>query len=304
MEDYPLSLIDFEKRFSTEEDCRDYLFQLRWPNGFICPRCNNQKAWPISTFHYECSNCNYQVSVIAGTIFHKTHKPLTIWFRVIWWFTGQKNGASALNLQRMLGLKSYSTAWTWLHKLRRAMVTPGRNLLYGIVEADETYIGGVKPGKRGRGAEGKVPVFIGAEVIETKIGRIRLQRIPDASASSLENAIERNIRIGSIIRTDDWNGYNNLNSIGYIHEVVRPTSELKENLLPSCNRVASLLKRWILGTLQGSVSEKHLDYYLDEFTFRFNRRTSTHRGKLFYRLLQNAVQIEPITFNQIVNKNI
>ena len=154
MEDYPKTLIEFEARFSSEENCRDYLFQLRWPDGFCCPRCNHKKAWPISTVLFQCASCNYQISVIAGTIFHGTHKSLTLWFRTIWWFTGQKNGASALGLKRVLGLGSYKTAWAWLHKLRRAMVTPGRNRLSGIIEVDESYIGGAKPGKRGRGAEG------------------------------------------------------------------------------------------------------------------------------------------------------
>ena len=202
----------------------------------------------------------------------------------------------------MLGF-SYPTAWAWLHKLRRAMVTPGRNLLSGIIEADEAYIGGKRPGKRGRGAEGKSLVFIGTEVNESCIGRIRLQRIPDASAQSLEDAINKNIKAGSTIQTDGWRGYVNLNSIGYTHEVVRKDADIGDNLLPSCHRVSSLLKRWLLGTHQGAVSHKHLDYYLDEFTFRFNRRTSKHRGKLFVRLLENAVQIEPIPFTKIVRND-
>jgi transposase-like protein len=303
MENYPKTLIEFENSFSTEENCRDYLFQLRWPNGFICPRCNYTKAWPVGEVLYQCAQCNYQISVIAGTIFHGTHKPLTIWFRTIWWLTGQKNGASALGLKRMLGLGSYQTAWSWLHKLRRAMVTPGRNLLSGIVEADETHIGGEKSGKRGRGAEGKALVLICTEIYNSRIGRIRLQRIPDASATSLENAIKNNISQASIIKTDGWNGYNHLNSLGYIHEIVRKEANLGDNLLPSCHRVASLLKRWLLGTHQGAVSHRHLDYYLDEFTFRFNRRTSKHRGKLFYRLLQNAVLIDQVTYKQLVKSN-
>jgi len=201
MEDYPLTLFEFEKRFSTEESCRNYLFQLRWPDGFRCPRCSNHKSWPISTVQYQCSKCNYQVSVIAGTLFHGTRYPLTTWFRTIWWVVGQKNGASALGLKRMLGF-SYPTAWAWLHKLRRAMVTPGRNPLSGIIEVDETYVGGKKSGKRGRGADGKALVFIGAETNDSRIGRIRLQRIPDASGPSLEDAILKNIELGSTIQTD------------------------------------------------------------------------------------------------------
>jgi len=300
MEDYPKTLLEFEARFSTEESCRDYLYQLRWPDGFHCPNCHFEKAWPIGSTLFQCARCDYQISVIAGTIFHGTHKPLTLWFRTIWWLTGQKNGASALGLKRILGLGSYRTAWAWLHKLRRAMVTPGRNLLSGIIEVDETYIGGEKPGRRGRGAEGKSLVLIAAEIKDSKIGRIRLKRVPNASSESLDNAIEQAACEGSVIQTDGWSGYNQLESLGYIHEIVRKDSDIGDNLLPHCHRVAALLKRWLLGTHQGAVSHEHLDYYLDEFTFRFNRRTSSHRGKLFYRLLQNAVKIDPVPLKKLV----
>ncbi len=302
MEDYPETLMEFENRFSTDEDCRNYLFNLRWPTGFHCPRCGNDNAWPTSTVHYQCTSCNYQASVIAGTIFHKTRQPLTIWFRIIWWLVGQKNGASALGLQKIIGLKRYDTAWTWLHKLRLAMVTPGRNYLTGNIEVDEAYIGAKKPGKRGRGAEGKVLVFIAVEINNSKIGRIRLQVIADASAESLKDAIKRNIQPGSKIFTDGWKGYNQLTKIGYKHEIIRHDIDVGDNLLPSCNLVISLLKRWLSGTHQGSVSHKYFSYYLDEFTFRFNRRKSNHRGKLFYRLLENAVKVCPKTKKQIIQE--
>lgn len=301
MEDYPKTLSEFESRFSSEEACRDYLYRLRWPNGFHCPHCGHSKTWPVGTVLFQCARCDYQVSVIAGTIFHGTHKSLTIWFRAIWWLVGQKNGASALGLKNILGLGSYRTAWAWLHKIRRAMVTPGRNRLGGAIEVDETYVGGKKPGKRGRGAAGKALVVIAAEIDGKRIGRIRLRRVPDAAGESLEKAVQEAAEEKSVIRTDGWKGYNRLNDLGYIHEVVRDeAAELGEDLLPCCHRVAALLKRWLLGTHQGAVSHEHLDYYLDEFTFRFNRRTSRHRGKLFYRLLQNAVSVEPVTFRQMV----
>lgn len=300
MEDYPKTLLEFEARFSTEEDCRNYLYQLRWPNGFCCPRCGYEKAWPVSGDWFQCVGCDYKVSVISGTIFHGTHKSLTLWFRAIWWLTGQKNGASALGFQRILGLGSYQTAWAWLHKLRRAMVTPGRDRLSGVIEVDETYIGGEKPGKRGRGAEGKCLVVIAAEVKGSRIGRIRLRRVPDASGASLDEAVQEAAAQGSMIETDGWDGYSHLESLGYVHKIVRKDAEIGDNLLPSCHRVASLLKRWLLGTHQGAISHAHLDYYLDEFTFRFNRRTSRHRGKLFFRLLQNAVQVDPVSYHKIV----
>jgi len=299
MEDYPKTLLEFEARFSTEEDCRDYLYQLRWPNGFCCPRCGHEKAWAVSRDWFQCAGCDHKVSVISGTIFHGTHKSLTLWFRAIWWLTGQKNGASALGFQRILGLGSYQTAWVWLHKLRRAMVTAGRDRLSGVIEVDETYIGGEKPGKRGRGAEGKTLVVVATEIKGSRIGRIRLRRVPDASGTSLDEAVQRAAAQGSKIETDGWSGYSHLSSLGYVHEIVRKDADIGDNLLPHCHRIATLLKRWLLGTHQGAVRHEHLDYYLDEFTFRFNRRTSTHRGKLFFRLLQNAIQVDPVSYHQI-----
>lgn len=295
MEKYPRNLAEFESWFSSEHACRDYLYTMRWPNGFTCPRCDSLKAWPIGATLLECSGCHYQLSVTAGTIFQGSHKPLMTWFRAIWWITGQKNGASALGLKRMLGLGSYRTAWTWLHKLRRAMVRPGRDKLSGIVEVDETFIGGKKPGKRGRGAAGKVLVGIAVEDKEAEgLGRIRCGILKDASGDSLTTFVQDKVVGGSRIRTDEWGGYNRLSSMGYSHDLV------KKNDLKLAHLVASLLKRWLLGTHQGAVSPEHLSYYLDEYTFRFNRRTSTHRGMLFMRLLENAVQIEPVPHRQMI----
>lgn len=247
-----------------------------------------------------CAICQYQVSVKAGTIFQGSRLPLTMWFRAIWLVTSQKNGASAKGIQRILGLGSYETAWTWLHKLRRAMVRPRRDRLTGTIEVDETYIGGQKPGKHGRGAEGKALIVIAAQMDGKRIGRIRLKRVADASAESLEPAVEHAAAPGSEVRTDDWNGYNGLNGLGYIHKIVRKDANVGSNLLPHCNRMAALLKRWLLSTHQGAVSHEHLDYYLDEYTFRFNRRTSRYRGKLFYRLIQQAVAIEPVQYSDMV----
>ena len=295
MEKYPRNLAEFESWFSSEHACRDYLYTMRWPNGFTCPRCANLKAWPIGATLFECSGCHYQLSVTAGTIFQGSHKPLMTWFRAIWWITGQKNGASALGLKRILGLGSYRTAWTWLHKLRRAMVRPGRDKLSGIVEVDETFIGGKKPGKRGRGAAGKVLVGIAVEDKEDEgLGRIRCGILKDASGDSLTTFVRDKVVGGSRIRTDEWGGYNRLSSMGYSHDWVN------KNDLKLAHLVASLLKRWLLGTHQGAVSPEHLSYYLDEYTFRFNRRTSTHRGMLFMRLLENAVQIKPVPHRQMI----
>jgi transposase-like protein len=303
MEDYPKTLGEFEVRFSSEGACREYLLQLRWPQGVSCPRCECREVWETIRGLLVCASCSYHISVTAGTIFERTRKPLTLWFRTMWWVTSQKTGVSALGLQQVLGLGSYHTAWTWLHKLRRAMVRPGRDRLSGTLEVDETYVGGAKPGKRGRGASGKSLVVIATEVEGTHIGRIRLARVPDASAQSLEKVVQQTVLPGAVIHTDGWKGYGKLSALGYTHEVVRPTAEVGEDLLPHCHRVASLLKRWMIGTHQGAISHEHLDYYLDEYTFRFNRRTSRHRGKLFYRLVQQAVAIEPTAYKNMV-KNV
>ena len=300
MEDYPRTLGEFDARFGSEEACCAYLFQLRWPDGFVCPRCQATTAWGTKRALIVCGSCGYQASVTAGTIFEGTHKPLRMWFHAIWWVTSQKTGASALGLQRVLGLGSYYTAWTWLHKLRRAMVRPGRDRISGGVEVDESYIGGEKSGKRGRGAAGKALVVIAAQIDGTRIGRIRLRRVPDASAKSLEDAIREGVEPGSAVRTDGWKGYNGLDRIGYLHDVVREEADVGDSLLPRCHRVASLLKRWMMGTHQGAISPEHLDYYLDEYTFRFNRRTSRYRGKLFYRLIQQAVAVEASPYKTMV----
>ena len=212
-------MIEFEKRFNSEDACYSYLCQLRWPDGVACPRCNDkQRTWRTKRGLYHCKKCGYQVSITSGTIFHRTRKPLVLWFHAIWHITSQKYGANALGLMRVLGLGSYHTAWEWLHKLRRAMVRPGREKLSGIVEVDETYVGGDKIGKRGRGADGKSLVMVAVEIDnenKKKIGRIRLARVLDASSNSIDEFIDNNVEKGSVIQTDGWNGYNNLDSNGF-----------------------------------------------------------------------------------------
>ncbi len=300
---YPMKLEEFEKSFRTEKQCRDYLFKLRWENGYKCPHCEYNKYWQISEIKYKCQSCGYQTSVIAGTIFQDTHKSLTLWFRAIWYITSQKNGTSALGLQGVLGLGSYRTAWTWLHKLRRAMIRPGRDKLQGLIEVDETLIGAPsKGGKRGRGAENKVLVAIAVEINDKKIGRIRMSVIEDASSKSLHSFVDAVVEKGSIIITDGWSGYNGLSEKGYTQEVKIHKNDNPDTLLPHVHTVISLLKRWMLGTLQGACSKEHIGYYFDEYAFRFNRRKSKSRGMLFYRLLQNAVNMQPSTYDDIIAK--
>ena len=302
MEDFPRDLLEFESRFSTEEACREYLFRLRWPEGFCCPRCGGRKSWPKSDVLLQCSGCDYQVSVTAGTIFQDTRKPLKLWFRAAWWVTSQKNGASAMGLQRVLGLRSYKTAWTWLHKLRRAMVRPGRDRLTGRVEVDEAYVGGLEEGVRGRQTESKALIVVAAQEDGPGIGRIRMRHIQDASAESLVSFVQDSVEPGGVVLTDGWLGYEPLHRKGYDHEITFLKGDRKtpSELLPRVHRVIALLKRWLMGTHQGAVSLEHLEYYLDEFTFRFNRRKSRSRGKLFYRLLQQAVAIDPVPYKSMV----
>jgi transposase-like protein/ribosomal protein L37AE/L43A len=302
MEDYPRSIADFEARFSSEERCREYLVQLRWPAGFRCPRCGHDGAWKASATLWQCRRCDHQTSATSGTVFQGTRKSLRMWFWAMWYVTSQKNGASALGLQRVLGLGSYQTAWAWLHKLRRAMVRPGRDRLVGWIEVDETYVGGWEEGMKGRRRGEKSLVVIAAQAVGHGIGRIRMGVIPDASASSLHPFIEATVEPGSTIHTDGWQGYAGIDQKGYPREIspIRGRPREASKLLPRVHRVASLLQRWLLGTHQGAVEPQHLAYYLDEFTFRFNRRTSHSRGKLFYRLMQQAVATEATTYAAIV----
>jgi transposase-like protein len=302
-EDYPKTLLDLEQRFSTDEQCRAYLGALRWPEGFMCPSCGGRKAWPAQRGRLICAACRHQATVTAGTVFQDSRLPLRLWCRAIWYVTSQKNGASALGLQRVLGLGSYQTAWTVLHKLRRAMVRPGRDKLSGRVEVDETQVGGVTPGHKGRGIPGKALVVIAAQEVGAAIGRIRMARIPDGSADHLHRFIQGAIVQGSCVHTDGWKSYQGLDRLGYQHEVSKLEGQKRGaaiELLPRVHRVASLLKRWLLGTHQGAIMPEHLDYYLDEFTFRFNRRTSASRGKLFYRLAQQAVLVPPVPYQMLV----
>ena len=227
MKEYPMTFSEFTTRFATEEQCREYLYRLRWPEGFVCPKCGkSDDAWPVGSTLYTCKNCRHQTSVIAGTIFQDTRKPLKEWFTAIWWVTTQKTGASAMGLQRVLGLKSYTTAWTWLQKIRKAMVNPNRSKLSGTVEVDECYIGGEEhDGKRGRGAtENKSILVIGVELPESdkknQLGRVRMMVVPDVTGDSLvENFIKNHVEPGSTVITDGWSGFNSVGSSGYTHVI-------------------------------------------------------------------------------------
>jgi transposase-like protein len=302
--DYPRSFHELTSWFPDEQACLRYLERVRWGNGFACRFCGAVVGdwWAVRRGLRRCSVCRHETSVTAGTIFHGSRLPLQSWFAAIWYVVNQKQGVSALGLQRVLGFGSYQTAWAWLHKLRRAMVLPGRELLAGAVEVDESYVGGTRPGKRGRGAAGKAIVAIAVEDHDGAPGRTRLARILNIKRDTLTDFIVDNIARGSEVRTDGYHGYNDFSRYRYTHTV----TDLKESgdpahvAMPHVHRVASLLKRWLLGTHQGAVTHAQLDYYLDEFAFRFNRRRSRHRGLLFYRLIEGALAADPHPYATLV----
>jgi len=283
---------EFDALIASEEACQRYLAAIRWPNGIVCPACGSTTAWTLATGHSKCTRCRQRISVTAGTLFQDTRYPLRVWFQAIWYVVSQKYGASALGIQRVLGFGSYHTAWAWLHRLRRAMVRPDRDRLSGTVEVDETSWGAAQEGKRGRGAAGKTIILVAVEHTGNKMGRLRLLRVPDFSGDTLAAAVEALVTPGSIVETDGLQSYNGIAALGYTHRVVRTV--VRDDLLPHVHLVVSLLKRWLLGTHQGGVQVSHLDYYLDEFTFRFNRRTSHSRGMLFRRVLEYAVLAAPV----------
>jgi transposase-like protein len=293
--DYPRTFQEWRAWFPDEAACVAFLEQLRWPDGFVCPRCDWRGGWRIGQRRmWMCASCGLKSSVTAGTIFHRSHTPLSTWFAAAWFVTSTKNGMSALALQRQLGFGSYETAWAWLHKLRRAMVRPDRDQLTGLVELDETFVGGVSVGKLGASTD-KVPVQIAVERIsERKLGRVRFA-VADAPGSlSLVEFGCAVVEPGSTIRTDGARMLRRFADLGYTHEYSDGYSSLdRSQELPGVHMVAALLKRWLAGTLHYRVSDKHLEYYLDEYAFRFNRRNSQARGLLFYRLLQQAVATDP-----------
>jgi transposase-like protein len=307
--DLPRDLPSFLARFGTDEPCRRYLFEARWPDGFRCAGCGHDRAWAHKTrLVYECAACGKQHSLLAGTIFEQTKTGLSRWFLAIYLVTSSKGGISAMELQRQMGFGSYQTAWSWLHKIRKAMVRPERAALSTRVEADETYLGGPRSGKPGRGAGGKIKV---AGAVETgrgqargrpRLGRLRLAMVADASARSLGGFLGRNVARPATVATDGWPGYAGLGAAGYAHEPLKLAASRGDaaRRLPAIHLVFGLAKRWLLGTHHGAVSKKHLPAYLEEFVFRFNRRTAKSLSHRFARVIEHAVQIQPTTYRDLV----
>jgi hypothetical protein len=306
-DDLPRDLPSFIARFGSEEQCRDYLFAQRWPEGFRCRACGHGEAWALARRHiYECAACGQQHSLLKGTIFEQTKSELSKWFLAIYLVTASKGGISAMELQRQMGFGSYQTAWTWLHKIRKAMVRPGRERLTERVEADETYVGGAKPGKVGRGV-GKTLVAGAVESGRGKargrrLGRLRLAVLPDAGARNLEGFLATSVAKPAVVATDGWAGYSGLPAKGYGHEPVNLSASWGDAVLrlPAIHLVFGLAKRWLLGTHHGAVGAKHLPAYLDEFVFRFNRRTAKSISHRFARLIEYAVAAGPITYRTLV----
>jgi hypothetical protein len=300
--DFPRTALEFEERFGTEEACFAYLAEQRWPGGFRCPRCGEGGAWPLNRRRLlECRGCGYQASVTAGTVFHGTRKSLRLWFKAMFLMTCQHSGISARSLMRQLGLPSYQTAWTWLHKLRRAMVRPGREGLVGQVEVDEGYVGGVEEGVTGRQTKTKSIVVVAVEIVGAGSGRVRMEQVPNCGGQTLGDFVSANVTPGTVVRTDGWPGYEGLSKRGYNHKP-RIVGDLKKasRLFPRVHRAISLLKRWLLGTYQGAVRPWHLPSYLNEFAFRYNRRTSRLVTLPFQRLCAIAVVTPPLTYRQLV----
>ena len=290
-QDLPGDLPGFLERFGTDEKCRDYLFRARWPDGFRCAGCGHDRAWAHKArLIDECAACGKQHSLLAGTIFEQTKTGLARWFLAIYLVTASKGGISAMELKRQMGFGSYQTAWTWLHKIRKAMVAPGRQPLAARVEADETYVGGARPGRGGRGAAGKTRV---AGAVESgrgqargrRLGRLRLAVVPDVSARSLEGFLATAVAPPATVATDGWSGYAGLAAAGYDHQPLTRSATWGDAALrlPAIHLVFGLAKRWLLGTHHGAVSSKHLPAYLDEFVFPCNRRTARRITHVYER---------------------
>ena len=278
--------------FSTEEACREHLFILRWPTGFICPDCGAEQSELKADGTVACRNCSYTVSLTKGTMFEHSHVALVAWFQAIWWLSGQKNGSSALGLKNVLGLGSYQTAWKMLKKIRQIMVYSEFDALRGLVHVDEVYMGTKSDYASASGHQGRqalVLVFVQERDHET--GRVRFRIIPDAEPKTLEDAVRDVVEPGSTIRTDALEGYEGLSGIGYTHEVIRSSADLGDNPIAWCYHEISQLKQWLAGTYRGTVGRRYLSDYLDEYTFRFNRRNLEHRGMIFHLLLKNAVSM-------------
>lgn len=294
----PSSLREFRRRFATEANCEEFLFAVRYPQGFVCPRCGIARGWRLhGTRLIECGN-GHKVSLTAGTILHRTRQDLVTWFHAAYLVSTLTPGISAVQFQRQLGLKRYETAFELLHKIRSVLVAPGRERLHGAVEVDETFVGGHDPDRAGRGGD-KVLVVGAVEIravrdpttrqVRRRAGRVRLHAVPDGTATSVAGFVEAEVDPGAVVHTDGWDGYRRLTRSGYDHRrAVQGKGRTAQPVLPLIHRVFSNLKAWLKGTHHGRVEPQRLQAYLNEYTFRFNRRF--WRGPAFLRVLMLLVQ--------------
>ena len=305
MTDFPRSLIEFQQRFPDEAACVAYLASARWPHGFICPGCGKAKAWQLQTkpWTWECAGCAKQTSVTAGTIMHHSKLPLTTWFWAAYLMATHSNGISALQLQRQLALGSYKTAWLLCAKLRRSMVAPGRGPLAGVVEVDETEIACRRKndpltGGGGRSRQGKILVAGAVEVEDGGAGpgRLRLAEIPDFSAASLHAFIAAHVAPGATAKTDGLPSYAGAPGVQHDPHVIGKMAA--HIVLPWVHRVFSNLKVWALGVYHG-LRRRHVQSYLDEFVFRFNRRRTRHAA--FRTLLGIGARHPPLSYKMLTS---
>ncbi|MBN1472572.1 MAG: IS1595 family transposase [Syntrophaceae bacterium] len=293
------SLLDLDRVYPTENDRENLLFSLRWPNGFICPQCGACKYWPIKKM-FQCASCGYKASVKSGTIFEHTRKSLKDWFALCWLVIKDENGINAKSAARLLRFGSYETAWTMLHKLRRAMIAPDEKLS-GVVNLDEVFIGSIKYVRKRKFLKKRAIVLIAVQKDGNNVAKIKLRRIDNPPSPSVINkATVDFINNGSIIQTDKYYD-EKFTFAGYHHMCIRESSSIGNNLIPGCEIVAKDIRKWLRKTIRGGFSVNNLDYYLDEFTFRFNNRNND-RDRLFYKLLEQAVKTEKKTYNNITDK--
>ena len=302
---FPKNLRQFQRDFATEEACETYLAACRWPEGFLCPRCANRRAYElVNQRRWQCVGCRHQVSLTAGTVLHRTKIPLTQWFWAAYLMTTDKRGVSALLLQRQLGLSCYETAWMMLHKLRRAMVSVARESLYGEVEVDDTWIGGEQAGLRGsRQLKGRraALVLVAVERRGRGSGRVRMRVIPDFKGNTIIAFLHENVSPRSTIYTDGLKSFSGLTEAGFKH--IARTQPLRSALrkgaqsaVPLADRAIGNLQQWLIGTYHG-VSKPQLQVYLDEFVFRHNRRKTP--AAAFQTLLGLGTGRESTHYEQI-----
>jgi len=292
--DFPKTAPEFEARFATEEDCRAYWIEARWGGKPACARCQSTRVWrERDGFLFECADCGHQTSLTSGTLLEKTRKPLKMWFRAVFEIAARRNGISAKDLQRIMGFGSYKTAWSWLHKLRAALVRPGREPLGPFVQIDEALVGG-------KGGPHKELVLVAAEAN----GRVRLAHVENNDEGTLKRFADGQIAAGTHVVTDGLASYNSESLGKRPHDmIVQTKQERRENdALQGCHWTISLLKRWLLGTHGGAVRDKHLQAYLDEFAFRHNRRKTNGVGRIAARVIDNLVAREPLPMQKLIDE--